>query len=109
MINSGRIQLLDHPRLISQLCALERRNVRSGKPLIDHPPNGHDDVANAVAGLASVNTLLPNYDHAYSGFGDNPNADRDAEAARFQRARWLITSFKYRAASLANRVSTDQP
>ena len=26
MINSQRIQLLDHPRLISQLCALERRS-----------------------------------------------------------------------------------
>ena len=87
MINSTRIQLLDHPRLVAQLCSLERRNVRGGKPSIDAPPNGHEDVANAVAGLASVNTLYPAYDHAYAGFGDNPNADRDAEAARFQRAR----------------------
>ena len=52
-INSCRIQLLDHPRLIAQLTALERRSARGGRDIIDHPPNGHDDIANAVAGLAS--------------------------------------------------------
>ena len=31
MINSQRIQLLDHPRLIAQLCALERRSARGGR------------------------------------------------------------------------------
>jgi hypothetical protein len=87
LINSGRVQLLDNQRLVSQLCALERRNVRSGKPLIDHAPNGHDDIANAVAGLASVNTLLPNYDSSYAGWGDDPTANREAQAARYQRQR----------------------
>lgn len=49
-LNSGRIQLLDHPRLISQLAALERRNIRaSGRELISHPPGGHDDLCNAAA------------------------------------------------------------
>jgi hypothetical protein len=36
--------------LVSQLCGLERRTARSGKDSIDHAPNMHDDVANAVAG-----------------------------------------------------------
>lgn len=57
-INSGRIELLDHPKLIGQLQNLERRTSRSGRDSIDHPPQGHDDVANAVAGVAAV-TLKP--------------------------------------------------
>lgn len=51
-INSARLELPDAPRLVSQLVALERRTGRSGHDSIDHPPGGHDDVANAVAGLA---------------------------------------------------------
>jgi hypothetical protein len=50
MLNSGRVELLDHPRLIHQLVSLERRTSRGGRDTIDHPPNAHDDVANAVAG-----------------------------------------------------------
>ncbi len=50
LLNSGQVELLDYPRLIGQLCKLERRTARSGRDSIDHPPGGHDDVANAVAG-----------------------------------------------------------
>lgn len=50
ILNSGRAELLDNKRLISQLCALERRTARGGRDSIDHPPNAHDDLANAVAG-----------------------------------------------------------
>ena len=49
-INSRRVELLDSPRLVSQLTRLERRTARSGKDSIDHQPGGHDDLANAVAG-----------------------------------------------------------
>jgi hypothetical protein len=56
-INSGNIELLDNPRLISQLCALERRTARSGKDSVDHPRGGHDDVINAAA-LALVRAAL---------------------------------------------------
>ncbi|TMA58326.1 MAG: hypothetical protein E6J75_05625, partial [Deltaproteobacteria bacterium] len=48
--NSGRVELLDHPRLVAQLCGLERRTAWGGRDSIDHGPGGHDDVANAVAG-----------------------------------------------------------
>jgi hypothetical protein len=52
LINSGRVELLDHPKLVAQLCSLERKTARGGRDSIDHPPGGaHDDVANAVAGI----------------------------------------------------------
>jgi hypothetical protein len=57
-VNSGRVRLLDLARLESQLVALERRTTRVGRDLVDHPPGGHDDVANAEAGaliLAAAN------------------------------------------------------
>ena len=53
-MNSGRIELPPDQKLGRQLGALERRTGRSGRDLIDHPPGGHDDLANAVAGLVTV-------------------------------------------------------
>jgi hypothetical protein len=44
------------PRLVMQLCGLERRTARGGRDSIDHGPGGHDDVANACAG-ALVRTV----------------------------------------------------
>ena len=51
LLNARRVELLDLPRLSAQLCGLERRTARSGKDSIDHGPGGHDDLANAVAGV----------------------------------------------------------
>ena len=51
-LNSKTIRLPDIPKLVNQIAALERPTSRGGKDSIDHPPAGHDDVANAVAGLA---------------------------------------------------------
>jgi len=50
LLNSGRVELLDYPRLQAQMLSLERRTARGGRDSIDHPPNGHDDLANAAAG-----------------------------------------------------------
>jgi hypothetical protein len=50
LLNSGQVDLLDQKRLIVQLCGLERRTARGGKDSIDHAPNAHDDIINAVAG-----------------------------------------------------------
>lgn len=50
--NSGRVELPNENRLITQLCTLERKTQRSGKDSINHPLDGHDDRANAVAGVA---------------------------------------------------------
>jgi hypothetical protein len=50
VLNSRRLELLDHPRLAAQLVGLERRTARGGRDSIDHPPGQHDDLANCVAG-----------------------------------------------------------
>ncbi|MGA2815240.1 MAG: hypothetical protein ABSE67_02890 [Xanthobacteraceae bacterium] len=34
LLNSNRVALLDHPRLIAQLCGLERRTARGGRDSI---------------------------------------------------------------------------
>ncbi len=49
---SGEIELLDDPVMVDQISNLERRTRSGGKDIIDHPPGGHDDVANVVAGVA---------------------------------------------------------
>ena len=63
-INSRKVQLLDVPALESQLVALERRTARGGRESIDHPPGGHDDVANAVAGALHLVGGRSGYDLA---------------------------------------------
>ncbi len=49
-INSGKVELLDNPRLFNQLLQLERRTGAGGRETIDHAPGAHDDLANAAAG-----------------------------------------------------------
>ena len=56
MLNSGSVELLDVPRLQSQLLGLERRTARGGHDSIDHARGAHDDVANAVAGVLTLAT-----------------------------------------------------
>jgi hypothetical protein len=51
LLNSAQVELLDNNRLTSQLVSLERRTGRVGRDTISHPPGGHDDVANSVAGV----------------------------------------------------------
>jgi hypothetical protein len=87
LLNSGRIQLLDIPRLRSQLCSLERKVHRGGRDSIDHASGAHDDVANCVCGLAVLKVSNTTYTTALlqAAFGDGPPLDTDA-AAR-ERAR----------------------
>ena len=49
-IDSTGVDLLDLPRLTTQLVSLERRTARGGKDSVDHGPGGHDDLCNAAAG-----------------------------------------------------------
>lgn len=51
---SKEVELLDDKALIDQLASLERRTRSGGRDIIDHPPGGYDDLANAVAGVADV-------------------------------------------------------
>jgi hypothetical protein len=63
-INTGIVELPNNPKLINELCALERRKGKAGKDSVDHPPRGSDDLANACAGLVyegmvGENKLIP--------------------------------------------------
>lgn len=59
MLNSGKVELLDHQRMITQLCALERRVSRTGRDLVDHPVKGSDDVINSAAGALLMANAAP--------------------------------------------------
>lgn len=65
-LNSKSVALLDNPRLVAQLSSLERRTSRGGKDIVDHPPNQHDDLANAVAGAVIFSRPAPNEAFSWS-------------------------------------------
>jgi hypothetical protein len=73
LLNSSRTELLDHPRLVTQLCGLERRTARSGRDSIDHGPGGHDDVANACAGALVLATGQLSEAQKWDAFGKSPH------------------------------------
>jgi len=51
LLNSKRVELLEHTRMSAQLVNLERRTSRGGRDSIDHSAGGHDDCINAAAGV----------------------------------------------------------
>ena len=57
MVLSEEVELLDHPRLARELCALERHPRRAGHDMVDHAPRAHDDLANSVAGVCVMAQL----------------------------------------------------
>lgn len=58
LFTSGRVEIPDDPRLRTELLGLERRTGRNGKDAVDHVPNQHDDLANAVC-LAAWRAFRP--------------------------------------------------
>lgn len=62
LLMGKRVELLDHAKLQSQLIALERKTTRGGRESIDHPSNGHDDVANAACGALTMASGWNGYD-----------------------------------------------
>ncbi len=54
LVLSQRVELLDLKHLKNELVNLERRARSAGRDLVDHPPKGHDDLANSVAGVCSI-------------------------------------------------------
>lgn len=80
-LNSGQIVLPCHDRLVAQICGLERRTGRSGKDSIDHAPNGHDDLANAVAGAAAATRSKYRYDSSLDWVAGPDYGKSDADAA----------------------------
>ena len=93
LLNSARIELLDHPKLVNQLCGLERRTARGGRDSIDHVPGGHDDVANVCAGLASLANRYGGFDASFSwneGVGDDDDVAAQARQQRAQRIAAIL-------------------
>lgn len=90
-INSQQAELLDDKHLVNQLVSLERRTSRGGRDTIDHPPSGHDDVANAVAGAVwlAIGKTRPTWGVAKSAVADEPLTitARQAAAMGAERAR----------------------
>jgi hypothetical protein len=96
LINSRKIDLLDDYRLLTQLVGLERRTARgTGRDSIDHAPNAHDDLANALAGLATV-AKRGSYPTDLSWVSDPAAANEDFQQQRFNQ-HILTTSGYYSA------------
>jgi hypothetical protein len=99
LLNSKKCDLLDNDRLINQLIGLERRTARSGRDSIDHAPGGHDDVANAVAGvLTSMGVRRYKYQADLrwvgsltdSSSGQSPAAQRLSALVQVQTMKGLL-------------------
>ena len=54
LFSQGCVDLLDAPPLAVELQQLERRTARSGRDSVDHPPGGHDDMANSCCGCLAL-------------------------------------------------------
>jgi hypothetical protein len=88
LINSRKIDLLDDARLVTQLVGLERRTGRgTGRDSIDHSPGAHDDVANALAGLAAT-AKRGGYVSDMSWVRDDSDGPDDAAK------RWLASRYQ---------------
>jgi hypothetical protein len=106
LLNSCRIELLDHPKLLAQLTGLERRVARGGKDSIDHSPGGHDDLINSVAGVAASLTELGAYPPGGIGpWLGNVDLDKQQFDSRAWRAQQLAGALNgmINAANTPNR------
>ena len=83
-LNSGSVELLDLPKLKSQLLGLERRTARGGRDSIDHAPGAHDDLANAVAGAICGTSMAQGGPEGWIEYLRRLNAGRhtDMDSAR---------------------------
>ena len=84
LLTSQMVELVDQPRLIQQIVGLERRTARGGRDTIDHAPNGHDDLANVVAGVCALFAKQSSYD-MLSWIGDDELDLHRQEQLRFNR------------------------
>ena len=69
--HDGTVRLLDNKRLVAQLCALERRTAKNtGRPSVDHPQGGRDDVCNAACGSLLLSSVTMSGAQQWAKFGD---------------------------------------
>lgn len=75
---------------MDQILNLERTTARGAKDTIDHPRNQHDDLANAIAGVASLGLRARGYDiYALADMvpQDNTNDPRQNSIENWRRMR----------------------
>jgi hypothetical protein len=78
LLNPRKIDLPRNERAIAQICSLERSMQRSGREQITHAIHGHDDIANAIAGVADAVYNFTLFDTSWS-FVDGTPYETDAE------------------------------
>jgi hypothetical protein len=86
LLSSKKIDLPRNDRLISQICNLERNTQKSGRDQITHPPHGHDDLSNAVAGAVDVAYNFSLFDASYA-WVSGPVAPAETDEQRKERHR----------------------
>ena len=80
------------PARIQQIIGLECHTARAGRDKIDHPPGGHDDLANAVAGLVA---RAAGSTYSFAGdWVDGPDKPPDDPKERQQRVNKLVEALK---------------
>jgi hypothetical protein len=72
LLTSGRAEMLDHAQMAAEFLGLERRTARGGRDSIDHPPGGHDDLANAVSGALVLVNAAPTVGMLFLDDPDEP-------------------------------------
>jgi hypothetical protein len=53
-VHGERVEIPENETMLRELRSLERRRGTSGKDRVDHPAGGHDDLANALAGVVHL-------------------------------------------------------
>jgi hypothetical protein len=88
-LNARTIRLLDHSKTVNQIAALERRTARGARDSIDHPRDQHDDLANAIAGLAFATAQRNKGPGVFLGSYEDPGRGY-REHLEAQRAPYVI-------------------
>jgi hypothetical protein len=80
---TGAVQLLDNRNLLNELRQLERRTGQT-KDVVDHPPRGHDDLANSACGalLLAVRSGTVDLSQAFFVSPEELRRGRDEHLAR---------------------------
>ena len=81
VVNSGVVELLDHPRLLAQFGALERRVGGGARDHITHPVGGHDDLATVASGALLLALPVERVPLLFGSGGHYDLGDEEAEPA----------------------------
>jgi hypothetical protein len=105
LLNSGRVELLDHPKLLQQFVGLIRRGEK-----IDHGSGEHDDHANSAAGCL---VLVAQYAHqaplAFFSGGRLLSSVADAVSSGINAVRQALGATGKAIAAPVHQLIDDEP